>query len=31
VRPAGLVDASLKTLRRLHVPKRKIHLDPFEF
>jgi predicted ferric reductase len=29
--PAGLVDASLTTLRRLHVPKRQIHLDPFEF
>jgi ferredoxin-NADP reductase len=29
--PAGLVDASLTTLRRLHVPMRQIHLDPFEF
>ena len=29
--PAGLVNASLKTLGRLHVPKRQIHLDPFEF
>jgi predicted ferric reductase len=29
--PQGLVDASLKTLRRLRVPRRQIHLDPFEF
>lgn len=29
--PAGLVDASVATLRRLRVPRRQIHLDPFEF
>jgi ferredoxin-NADP reductase len=29
--PSGLVQASLTTLRKLHVPKRQIHLDPFEF
>jgi predicted ferric reductase len=29
--PEGLVSASLDVLRRLRVPKRQIHLDPFEF
>jgi predicted ferric reductase len=29
--PPGLVQASLDVLRRLRVPKRQIHLDPFEF
>ena len=29
--PPGLVAAAVKTLRRLKVPKRQIHLDPFEF
>ncbi len=29
--PSGLIDASLTALRRLRVPKRQIHLDPFEF
>jgi predicted ferric reductase len=29
--PAGLVDTSVATLRRLRVPRRQIHLDPFEF
>jgi ferredoxin-NADP reductase len=29
--PDGLVEASLKVLRRLHVPRRQVHLDPFEF
>jgi ferredoxin-NADP reductase len=29
--PSGLVEASLRTLRKLHVPRRQIHLDPFEF
>jgi predicted ferric reductase len=29
--PDGLVSASRKTLRRLRVPQRQIHLDPFEF
>jgi ferredoxin-NADP reductase len=29
--PAGLVTATVRTLRRLHVPRRQIHLDPFEF
>jgi len=29
--PPGLVGASLETLRRLRVPRRQIHLDPFEF
>lgn len=29
--PQGLVDISLNTLRRLRVPRRQIHLDPFEF
>jgi hypothetical protein len=25
------VTASVKLLRRLHVPRKQIHLDPFEF
>jgi predicted ferric reductase len=29
--PEGLVTASVKLLRRLHVPRKQIHLDPFEF
>ncbi len=29
--PAGLVDTSVATLRRLRVPRRQIHVDPFEF
>jgi predicted ferric reductase len=29
--PPGVVDASLAALRRLRVPRRQIHLDPFEF
>jgi predicted ferric reductase len=29
--PEGLVSTSVKTLRRLRVPRRQIHLDPFEF
>jgi ferredoxin-NADP reductase len=29
--PAALVTASAKLLRRLQVPRRQIHLDPFEF
>jgi predicted ferric reductase len=29
--PEGLVSASVALLKRLHVPKRQIHLDPFEF
>ncbi len=29
--PAGLVSASVKLLRRLRVPRRQIHLDPFDF
>jgi predicted ferric reductase len=29
--PDGLVGSSLKLLRRLKVPRRQIHLDPFEF
>src|SRR5262249_30568406 len=29
--PPGLIDASLKTLGRLRVPRPQIHLDPFEF
>jgi predicted ferric reductase len=29
--PDGLIGTSLKTLRRLRVPRRQIHLDPFEF
>jgi predicted ferric reductase len=29
--PEGLVSAAVTILRRLRVPKRQIHLDPFEF
>jgi predicted ferric reductase len=29
--PQGLVSASVTTLQKLRVPKRQIHLDPFEF
>jgi predicted ferric reductase len=29
--PPGLVEASKATLKQLHVRKRQIHLDPFEF
>jgi predicted ferric reductase len=29
--PDGLVSASMRVLRRLGVPRRQIHLDPFEF
>jgi len=29
--PQGLVSAAVKVLRRLRVPQRQIHLDPFEF
>jgi len=29
--PEGLVTTSVKTLRRMRVPRRQIHLDPFEF
>ncbi len=29
--PAGLVNDTVRTLRRLHVPRRQIHLDPFDF
>lgn len=29
--PPGLVQASVKVLRRLRIPRRQIHLDPFEF
>jgi predicted ferric reductase len=29
--PPGLVDTSVRALRRLRVPRRQIHLDPFEF
>ncbi|HEX6871673.1 MAG TPA: ferredoxin reductase family protein [Micromonosporaceae bacterium] len=29
--PEGLVSATVKILRRLRVPRRQIHLDPFEF
>ncbi|MGE5155954.1 MAG: ferric reductase-like transmembrane domain-containing protein [Betaproteobacteria bacterium] len=29
--PEGLVTAAVKLLRRLHVPRKQIHLDPFEF
>ena len=29
--PEGLVSTSVKTLRRMRVPRRQIHLDPFEF
>src|SRR5256885_2112747 len=29
--PQGLVSTSVKALRRLRIPRRQIHLDPFEF
>jgi ferredoxin-NADP reductase len=29
--PPGLVDATVTLLKKLHVPKHQIHLDPFEF
>jgi predicted ferric reductase len=29
--PPGLVEAARRTLRRLRVPRRQIHVDPFEF
>jgi predicted ferric reductase len=29
--PEGLIGTSLETLRRLRVPRRQVHLDPFEF
>jgi predicted ferric reductase len=29
--PQGLVETSVKTLQRMRVPRRQIHLDPFEF
>jgi ferredoxin-NADP reductase len=29
--PPALVEASVKVLRRLRIPRRQIHLDPFEF
>lgn len=29
--PPGLVNGALEVLRRLRVPRRQIHLDPFEF
>jgi predicted ferric reductase len=29
--PPGLVDSTLKALRKLRVPKTQIHMDPFEF
>jgi predicted ferric reductase len=29
--PEGLISASLRSLRKLRVPRRQIHLDPFEF
>ncbi|NJC73795.1 oxidoreductase [Planosporangium thailandense] len=29
--PSGLIEQSQRTLRRLNVPRRQIHLDPFEF
>lgn len=29
--PQGLISAAVKTLRKLKVPRRQIHLDPFEF
>jgi ferredoxin-NADP reductase len=28
--PSGLIGHALATLRRLRVPRRQIHLDPFE-
>jgi len=29
--PDGLVKAAVELLTSLHVPRRQIHLDPFEF
>jgi ferredoxin-NADP reductase len=29
--PEGLISVAVKTLHRLKVPRRQIHLDPFEF
>ena len=29
--PPGIIDASTAALRRLRVPRRQIHMDPFEF
>jgi ferredoxin-NADP reductase len=29
--PPGLVESTVKVLKRLRVPRRQIHLDPFEF
>jgi predicted ferric reductase len=29
--PQGIIAASVKTLRRMRVPRKQIHLDPFEF
>ncbi len=29
--PNGLVDTSVRTLRKMRVPRRQLHLDPFEF
>ena len=29
--PEGMVSTSVRALRRLRVPRRQIHLDPFEF
>jgi ferredoxin-NADP reductase len=29
--PQGLVSTSVRTLRRMRVPRRQLHLDPFEF
>jgi ferredoxin-NADP reductase len=29
--PEGMVSTSVRTLRRMRVPRRQIHLDPFEF
>jgi predicted ferric reductase len=29
--PPGLVEAAQRTLRRLRVPRRQVHVDPFEF
>jgi ferredoxin-NADP reductase len=29
--PEGLINAAVALLKRLRVPRRQIHLDPFEF
>src|SRR5262249_10315963 len=29
--PSGIVDASVASLRKLRVPRKQIHMDPFEF